>query len=671
MGDLTGRGTPMPGATGTMVTDEQGRQVFVTADGQRMVMDAAPRLVAAGTMPSAMMEADGERIFVFDAPPADAVPVAAPAGPIVPVASTQTVPPPVTVASAGGGLAPGATGRMELDADGREVFVTADGQRIPLDGGAPRVVDPAAQPRFTLQDEGGAPVFVFDAPAPAAAAAIPAAAPQAPSSVAEGGAGNGVPSAVGGIAPAAGTVLVTPSGERIVMGDANGPQVVISGRRQRAHDGSHIELRSEEIQEIIGAIPHWLVRWGITAIAGTLLVLLAISWFVKYPVSADGRATVTTAVAPVRLVARAGGEVQRLMVAEGDRVERGAPLGVLRNPADWRQVLELSGRLARFEPLLGAGTPELGGRWQPDLALGDVQPAYAAFLQSLSDHLANRSGGWDAEKADALRQQVATHEQLRATLQGQQALLAQEVELARRKRGRDRELLERQLLSVDEADASEAALLRAQQAQENGRAALASNEVQLSAYRAQMVDQRQTTSEDGRTRLVVLRGTYNGLREAIRKWEQDYLLRAPLAGRVSFIRPLAEGQFVAPSEPVLAVVPESGAVAARVELSHVGAGKVRRGQRVRIRFDSYPATEYGAVEGRVERLSLLAFVDQEKEDAVYLAEVSLPRGLVTSYGRTLEFRQEMRGQAQVITEDRRLLERIFDQFRQIAATARG
>ena len=43
------------------------------------------------------------------------------------------------------------------------------------------------------------------------------------------------------------------------------------------------ELRSEAVQNIIGYIPHWIIRWGITVIFLIVLVLLVGSWFFKYP----------------------------------------------------------------------------------------------------------------------------------------------------------------------------------------------------------------------------------------------------------------------------------------------------------------------------------------------------------------------------------------------------
>jgi hypothetical protein len=44
-----------------------------------------------------------------------------------------------------------------------------------------------------------------------------------------------------------------------------------------------IELRSEEFQEIVQQSPRWLIRSGITLIFGFLIILLAGSWFFRYP----------------------------------------------------------------------------------------------------------------------------------------------------------------------------------------------------------------------------------------------------------------------------------------------------------------------------------------------------------------------------------------------------
>ena len=35
--------------------------------------------------------------------------------------------------------------------------------------------------------------------------------------------------------------------------------------------GKEIELRSEEVQEVMGQIPAWIVRWGVTSVAGCVV----------------------------------------------------------------------------------------------------------------------------------------------------------------------------------------------------------------------------------------------------------------------------------------------------------------------------------------------------------------------------------------------------------------
>ncbi|MBC8620117.1 hypothetical protein H8788_20470, partial [Parabacteroides faecis] len=47
--------------------------------------------------------------------------------------------------------------------------------------------------------------------------------------------------------------------------------------------GKKIELRSEEVQEVMGQIPAWIVRWGITLLFVVVLALLVGSYFFIYP----------------------------------------------------------------------------------------------------------------------------------------------------------------------------------------------------------------------------------------------------------------------------------------------------------------------------------------------------------------------------------------------------
>jgi len=467
-------------------------------------------------------------------------------------------------------------------------------------------------------------------------------------------------------------------GERVVIGADGRPVVVRAGSGAAPGAAAVAPALAErapatpdsgpavEMHELIGYAPNWLVRWGITCVFGVLAVLLAISWFIHYPETVDGRATVTTPNPPVRLVARVAAELGDLRVADGQAVPAGAVLAVLKNPASSADVETLSRWLDGVDPARPGDPPA-----RP-LSLGEVQGAYADLLRAFSDLRAFDRSGYYRQKASELQAQADAQARLGGTLQSQQQLLQQDVALARAERDRSRELARRQLISPQELAKAEQDFLQKEYTLRNGQNGVLSSSVQLAGQRAALLDLERSRAEERRQYEVAARASFAALRAAVSQWEQSYVLRAPAAGRVSFFKPLAAGQFVAASEPVMAVVPERGLTLARVQVGPAAAGQVQPGQSVVLEFDSYPRAEWGTVRGHVRRVALLGdrAADPEK-DPVYQVEVELPQGLRTGYGRVLPFRQEMSGKAHVVTHDLRLLERMLNRLHDAVSRSNG
>jgi multidrug resistance efflux pump len=430
-------------------------------------------------------------------------------------------------------------------------------------------------------------------------------------------------------------------------------------------DDAPVDVRSEEMDEILTMIPGVLVRYGISAVFGTLAILLVISWFIAYPDVVKGKVVLTTPTPPVRVVARAPGEVERVFVADRATVAPGAPLVLLRSPARYADVTALATALDRLEPSLVGGGPVPAADLNPRMVLGDVQPAYTAFLQAYSDYRVFTDDGFHAQKVASLRRQVADHESLRGRLAAQQTVQEQQLALAERARDRVRQMAAQQLAATADVEKAEQDFLQTRYAVENGRSALTSNEIQLTSSQSALLDLEQRRSGDGQRLLTELRSAHRQLRAAMATWEQQYLVRAPVAGTVSYFRDLNENQYVAAAEALVAVVPSGSELVGRVQLQGAGAGKVAVGQRVLVRLEGYPYRQYGVLEGRVQSVSQLGFEQGERSEVTYRAVVSLSNGLMTSYGRRLQFREEMRGDIDVITEDMRLLERLFNQFRSL------
>jgi multidrug resistance efflux pump len=434
-------------------------------------------------------------------------------------------------------------------------------------------------------------------------------------------------------------------------------------------DAARVEIRSEEIDEILSAMPGGLLRWGTTAVFLTLSVLLGISWFIAYPDVVKGRVALTTGTPPVRLVARQPGEVARVLTRDGERTAAGQPLVLLKNPAAYEDVQTLSGLLDRMEPMLrhdGPLVPVDAGR---PLALGALQAPYSTLLQAHADYRLAHDEAFYAQRLGAARAQLADLEGMLAQLRAQQPLVEQQLAIAERNQARARELSERGLAAAVEVEQAEAAQLARRLEVENGRGAITNSQLQLNAQRAALVDLEQRRFDEGERGLVALRGAHAALRAALSAWEQENVLRAPVAGTVAYFRELRENQAVGAAEALVAVVPDGGGLVGRVTLSGMGAGKVEPGQRVIMRLDGFPYREYGTLSGTVARVSALGFqADARTPEVTYLAEVNLTKGLVTSYGRTLAFRQEMTGEVDVVTEEMRLIERVFNKLRTLRGT---
>jgi hypothetical protein len=71
-----------------------------------------------------------------------------------------------------------------------------------------------------------------------------------------------------------------------------------------------IELRSEEVQEILTRVPHWMIRWGSIVVLFILLLLFLVSWLIKYPDVITTQIIITTNIPPEKLVAKVSGKIE-------------------------------------------------------------------------------------------------------------------------------------------------------------------------------------------------------------------------------------------------------------------------------------------------------------------------------------------------------------------------
>jgi len=102
--------------------------------------------------------------------------------------------------------------------------------------------------------------------------------------------------------------------------------IIYSNGHEKVVEELPEERHTEDIQEIITKVPSWILRWGIMVFFGILLMIVAISAFVRYPDTVKGVLKLQSTGISVPVVATAPGVLSKVFVKQGTAVKRGQPL---------------------------------------------------------------------------------------------------------------------------------------------------------------------------------------------------------------------------------------------------------------------------------------------------------------------------------------------------------
>ena len=421
-----------------------------------------------------------------------------------------------------------------------------------------------------------------------------------------------------------------------------------------------IELRSDDVQEILGTPPAWIIRWGSTLIFIGVILLGVVSYVVRYPDIIHAPILITTEMPPVPIVARTTGYLSKLLVKENDTVQTGDLLVVLQNPAHYEDVLKLEQQLFRFDSL----TPSVLAAFQPETGfqLGDLQLNYSSFVQILKEFQFKKEENFEAQNVSQIEQQINNTERLIRTEREKLRTAFNNLDLTKKNVDRNKTLYSQNVISKSQLEDIIREANNQEQLIKNINSNIEEFQGRILQLQKNRMEFQSLTRSSNTTQYNSLVESINQLRTAISQWKLKYILSAPTSGKISFYNNYwAENQDIKEGAEVMAIVPPNGSsMVGLVPLPISGSGKVMPGQRVVIKFDSHPYQEHGIVEGTVVSKALLP--KNEKGEKVISVRVNLPYGLKTSYHKTLKFEQQMQGSAEIITEERRFIERIFDKL---------
>ncbi|WP_172644663.1 HlyD family secretion protein [Flavihumibacter sp. ZG627] len=180
-------------------------------------------------------------------------------------------------------------------------------------------------------------------------------------------------------------------------------------------------------------------------------------------------------------------------------------------------------------------------------------------------------------------------------------------------------------------------------------ASIISNESQQNDKKKEILELENNIAQQK----IIFEQALNTFKSQVGAWMKKYLLIAPIDGKFFFASFIQENQQIKAGQPICYVKPENSLYYAEIHIPQTNFGKVKMGQKVLLKLPAYPYAEFGSIEGRVN------FISRIPIDSSYAARIILPNGLLTNYAKPVYFTEGLKANAEIITEDLRLLERFY------------
>jgi membrane fusion protein len=154
------------------------------------------------------------------------------------------------------------------------------------------------------------------------------------------------------------------------------------------------------------------------------------------------------------------------------------------------------------------------------------------------------------------------------------------------------------------------------------------------------------------------------MQERVRQeYMAELLIKAPVAGLVSS-RLIEAGQAVQVGQPLFSLLPTGSRLRAQLQVPSKSVGFINPGDRVLLRYQSYPYQKFGQHAGRVIRISRNAIIPDvgaaPTAEPYYRVLVELDSQSIDAYGKVETLRPGMLLEADILGERRKLYEWVFE-----------
>jgi len=418
------------------------------------------------------------------------------------------------------------------------------------------------------------------------------------------------------------------------------------------------ESHSEEIDEIITAVPSWILRFGIVIIFIILSSILLMAAFIRYPDIINTSLKVNSLNAPKPVYAKLSGKLVDLLLPENSIVKAGEPIAFIESTGSHRDVIKLSIELKRLREKLLKNEP-LSLKLLPNSSLGELQSAYQNFFQAYTNYLATQEGGFYQKKRTYFENDLHSIKNLRTQILVQQKTQKQEYNNAQLQYDAYKKLLSKNVISKNEFREQENKYLSGKYPLQQTKTELLNNSVNYSAKEKDLLDLENTIAEQRSEFLQAL----NAIISSTDSWINLYIISSPVSGSLNYAGIIQKGQTLQQNQELFIINPGNTDFFGEIQIPQNNMGKIHIGQRTLIKLHSYPYEQFGVITGRLNYIS-----DAALRDSVFIAKIKFNSFGNKSKTHRIVLKNGMLAEAEIITEESSLLQRFY---RSIIKTLNG
>ncbi|WET69764.1 HlyD family efflux transporter periplasmic adaptor subunit [Sphingobacterium sp.] len=407
------------------------------------------------------------------------------------------------------------------------------------------------------------------------------------------------------------------------------------------------DIHSEDLQEIISKPPSWLMQRGITFILLTIFMLFGLSCFIPYPEVVIVSMKFNTSNAPKVLTSKMNGNLVKLLFKDGTIVEKNMDIAYLESVANHDQVLSLLEKMKKVR-VGDLNLADLKDIITPtELELGELQNSYQNFYLAYLSYVAINKEGIYQKRKSFIQNEVQYINEQNQRIRESFYLQKKELALAEAEYAKYKILADKKVISQHELQQKEALLLSKRQSIPQIENTIISNQSSRLSKDKEMSEINNQIVEEEKK----IYQSLNTFISEAENWKKQYVISSTSKGRLIYGDFLQENQLVKMGDELFYVNDNKDDYYGEILIPQAKSSKVKLGQDVLIKVQSYPYQEYGYLRGKIDYIS-----DIPIKDSVFFAKVVLTRN---KHDSDIKLKPGILADAEITTENQSIFKRIW------------